>query len=220
MSDYQALLKRVEALEKTVTELKQQNEQLRVQISSDKPTTSSMSFKQALIGGKLSEEAVCMLAVQRAEVNDAIKRQNNLIISGLPLPTSTDKEQRDKDDKAQIDRVLNELDVDRHGIRRSRRLNNKNGQQSNLVIVELDCEEARNNALKNSVKLAKTKIYVNRDMTDAERQAERKLRAERNRKNNELEHSDGKFKFGLDDQKRKFYYGIRSGIVKRILIRD
>ena len=216
--EYQALLKRVEALEATVKELHQANNQLRTQLSNSN-TQPAISFKQALVGGKLSEEAVCMLAVQRAEINEASKRQNNLIISGLPSPINDDSKEREEADNKQIAEVLTTLEVDKHCVRKPRRMNNRNGKPGNLVIVEMDSEVARNSALKNAIRLAGTKIYVNRDMTDAERRAERELRAERNRKNGELEHTDGKNRFGIDDQRRKFYYGIRSGIVKRVFIR-
>ncbi len=67
-------------------------------------------------------------------------------------------------------------------------------------------------------------IYVNEDRTEAERSVDRELRAERNRRNSELAKIDGDGRrYGKTEVSgitRRYYYGIRSGKVVRVLARD
>ena len=154
-TDYESVLKRIEALEARVKTLTEENKALHARLdasSSTIPASSSMSYKKVLCGNKIDDEAtVCMLATVRKEVNEASKRQNNMIIAGLA--DLTGEANGEEADNNQIYDVIRKLEVNRDDVRRARRLNTKSGKKSNLVIVEMVSEEARNKALKNAPKL-------------------------------------------------------------------
>ena len=220
--DFQKVLKRLDELEKEVQSLKTDNQQLKKLLESSSKTTPkpALSYKQVVSGGRIDDEApICFLASARREAVETTKRQRNLVISGLKPPAASGSD-RDAEDNEQINNVLKKLEANEHEVRATRRIKNKSGEHGTLVIVEMVDETARNRVLKKAPNLAGTDVFINRDMTHAEQAIERELRADRNHKNSKLEHSNGKFKYGTDDKNRKYYYGIRSGVVKQIFIRE
>ena len=69
-----------------------------------------------------------------------------------------------------------------------------NNVKSNLVLVEFDSITTKETALKSASKLKEDdnfkQVYINRDMTRAERIVEKQLRDERNKRNAALEEKD------------------------------
>ncbi len=88
----------------------------------------------------------------------------------------------------------------------------------------------QNKAIKESKNLKDNeptkKIYINPDKTTLERLTEKKLREERNKRNAVVENEEeevegrGRQRFGIDTNGKKFYWGIRWGILKRVLIAE
>ena len=101
---------------------------------------------------------------------------------------------------------------------------------SGPVIIELGSAAKKFKLLKASKILNRTgqfkNVYINPDRTAAELEVEKELRSQRNRKNNELEHTGnngmkfGKHNFTLGGQLENFYWGIRNAKLQRIKIRD
>ena len=109
-----------------------------------------------------------------------------------------------------------------------RRLKTKNSNTTGPVIIELESISQKFKVLKASKQLNKNgehkHIYINPDRTIAELDLEKKLRAERNQKNSELEFTGtsgmkyGKFSFSDGKQPEEFYWGIRNSKLQRIKI--
>ena len=203
--DWHKVLKQLEELEETVRTLKIDNEQLKNQLQESTPKDlpkPGLSYKQVVCACRIDDETtICLLASARKETAEAIKRQKNLVISGLKPPT-TSGSSNEEEDRVQIDNVLKKLEVNELEVRTKRRIRNKKDEQGNLVIVEMVDETSRNRALKNAPKLAGSDVFINRDMTQAEQAMERELRTERNLKNSKLENSNGKYRYGTDENNR------------------
>ena len=66
------------------------------------------------------------------------------------------------------------------------------------------------------------RVYINRDMTEAERKVEMSLRQARNEKNKELPNLDERgMRYGVDEvTKKKFFWGIRDGKIVKITMNE
>lgn len=61
----------------------------------------------------------------------------------------------------------------------------------------------------------KYKIFINNDLTYAEREIQKEKRLTRNKLNSELPNQDSNGKYGIEDGK-KYHYGIRYGDLTKI----
>jgi hypothetical protein len=59
-------------------------------------------------------------------------------------------------------------------------------------------------------------VYINKDMTRAERMAEKELRDERNKRNGELTEQDTNGRPRGTFNGKKFYWGVRFGELRKI----
>lgn len=93
-----------------------------------------------------------------------------------------------------------------------------------LIAIEFNEKKLRDICLKNRNNLAtdinfKNKVFINPDLTFAERELDKKLRIERNERNNKLTETISgvdNLKFGKYPDGSFFYWGIRDGAVKKI----
>ncbi len=84
--------------------------------------------------------------------------------------------------------------------------------------------EEKQNALKNAKLLKDTKgmknVYINSDKTQSERLLVRNLRLEKNGRNQQLQQSEGRLRYGIKEdgpnKGKKFYWGIRWGELREI----
>jgi hypothetical protein len=105
-------------------------------------------------------------------------------------------------------------------------LKKRNDSSKQLILITFKDKSVRDNILKNSKKLAGTElkntVFVNADLTRAEREIERDLRKKQKEENSKLtkEFNNSKFKFGEFQNKEGktvyFYWGRRNGQLKRI----
>jgi hypothetical protein len=184
-------------------------------VPNQKPLFSSF------FSNKTSVNEAIMLNKVRKELNESSRIENNVIISNIPRVGSNETEIQ-SNDSAMIDKIMIELDINQDKIRKFSRIKTQN-TNANLVLVEFKEKEYQTQALRNwanvkSVEELKT-LFINKDKTRAERMAESKLRAERNKRNEELPDKDdeGRPISAADgNQNRRFYWCIRFGELKKI----
>jgi hypothetical protein len=146
-------------------------------------------------------------------------RSNNLLIYGLPV---TD----DKNDAAQVIKILHTLEIDTNKMISHRRIPHKDSSVSAskppVVIIELDSNDTRKLALKNINKVIRNddfpNCYVLPDRTPQQLKIDKLVREKRDLLNMalELEHttsSGHKYKYAEREDGSKYYWGITNGDV-------
>lgn len=176
------------------------------------------------------ENAVAMMTTMATEMRKKDERINNVVIA---IPSATHIEPNCEADF--VKNLASNIGIAGTRIKTARRIKSRsNGinavssvvkNDQVLLVVEMESTEAKIDMLRKS-KILREKpeynnVYVNEDLTPSERVANRKLRQERDRKNNELTGSDVingrtlKFKICNDGKKR--FWGIRNGELKLVL---
>jgi hypothetical protein len=168
---------------------------------------------------KKPEAEIYFLAKVRQEQSESERIKRNVIISGIP-ETGNDENEKLTNDNGRVEEVLNAVGLSRNTVQRQVRLRSPMNPNAKLILVEFTEVEHRDTALKRSGVLKTNQsfkdVYLNQDMTKAERVAERDLRKERNELNASLPDKDGVGRQRGEHNGRKFYWGIRSGELRRI----
>ena len=150
-----------------------------------------------------------------------------MVITGLAESTKTNADEIQLEDRKSIDDICSEIEIDRSKILKFYRIKTKSrseNQQPAPLIIETSDNEAKYDILKKSIKFRTTtldkfkNVYLNKELTAAEREFHAKLRKERNKLNSELSNDpgDGSSRYGLHKGK-KFHWGIRNGALVRII---
>ena len=209
-------VKRVDLLVKENQELKERIRKL------ETPTKQLPTFASIVANEKNSETENVLLVKVTREIKTKERKENNIILTGLPqAQINTESKAIDENkEKEVLAQIFAHLEIDLKTVKRHWRLKTKENNMNDIVnpmIVEFTDFESKNKATKNSYKLKtyKDKVYINNDLTESERSIEKKLRDERNRRNNELSIEENGLRYS-EDEKGKFHYGIRNGIVKKI----
>jgi hypothetical protein len=172
----------------------------------------------SLFEKKNTEAEVHLLAKVRRESNEVERIKKNVIVSGL-LAVGSNDEEKLAHDKTSVADLVAALGVPKESIVRQHRIITNN-DKSNLILVELDSTSTRDEALREAGKLRKIElyktVYINRDMTKAERMVEKQLREERNKRNLALEEKDDTGRPRGRHQSKLFHWGIRNGELRRI----
>ena len=154
------------------------------------------------------------------ESNDKIKKENNILISGLTESTSRDKDEIDQFDKDCVSNLLVKIGSDIEKVHRITRLKKINATKPAITLVEFKNKDDQQSAIINSKNLKSDEqykqIFINKDLTQAEAQLEKELRLERNKLNATLTDGDGRLKYGTTTEGKTYYWGIRWGSVKKI----
>ena len=141
------------------------------------------------------------------ETKEQIEKEKNIIIHGLNESTKTTDTDIKSDDKNELDKILFAMKFDKQDkIKSFYRL--KTNSKPSPLIVAFENISTRNYALKQSKNLAytefKKKVFINPDMTEAQRINFKRLWLERNEKNDK------------NDDKDNYYYGIRNDKVVKL----
>ena len=175
----------------------------------------------SFFNNKTSEKEAIMLNKVRKELNESERIENNVIISNLKKVGANETEIQ-TNDTASVNKIMSILDINQDKIRKITRIKTQN-TNANLILVEFKEKEYQTTALRNwnDVKSEEefNNLFINKDKTKAERMADSKLRAERNKRNEELPEKDAQgrpISASEGSQNRKFYWGIRFGELKKI----
>ena len=146
------------------------------------------------------------------ECSNTQKKEKNVIMHGVEKG----------DEKRKLTEIIEILQVDA-GEFKSTRFKDS-GEKTGLLLVEFEDVETKMNVLKASRKLKGSKydkVFINKDLTEAEMVREKDLRKRRIAENLKLEHGDGHFKYGMhkfgsDNVESKYYWGVRDGELRKI----
>ena len=183
-----------------------------------------------------TNESVAVLCAKIANENkDKERIEKFVIVSGVVESTSENETEKKQHDQDKIEEILTALELSNTDMKQFTRLKINPNRAANvrdpaLIRLEFNTKELQNKAIKESKNLKDNeptkKIYINPDKTTLERLTEKKLREERNKRNAVLENEEeevegrGRQRFGIDTNGKKFYWGIRWGILKRVLIAE
>ena len=221
----QSLKERVTKLEKDLVskdnEIKQRDVLIKSLQDAAAATAAAPAAVQPNAWFKQPKAEVHILAKVRQELTESERIKKNLIISGLPIRGDSDEERTTNDEK-NVDTVLSCVGLARSTVQRQVRLK-CNNPDANLVLVEFKDYKDRDSALSRSGELKKIsdfkRVFLNRDMTMAERLAEKELRAERSKLNEALPDKDSQGRPRGTHNGKRFYWGVRSGELRRIFDR-
>ena len=107
---------------------------------------------------KNTPEEVVFLAKVAKESNDKIKKENNIIISGLTESTSQDKNEAEQFDKGHITSILEKIGSDISKVHKVTRLKKTNTNKPATTLVEFKTKEDQQLVISNS-KILKNEKY-------------------------------------------------------------
>jgi hypothetical protein len=148
-------------------------------------------------------------------------------VFGVPeMDTETDKDQAAK---LAVNKIIEDIGVEANIIADCKiaRLKSKDNNKHGRILIECKSRQDKIEILKNARNLKDKEeykqVFINNDLTNAQLDNEKRLRTERNKKNDELEQmGPNGLKYGLytftDGNESKFYWGIRNGKLKRIKV--
>lgn len=205
------LVNKVNTLSNDVQELKTKQAQF-----SAVPKPFNTLFKSPETSNKEAPttEKVNLLHALRVEASDVTSRESNILIMGASSPeTSLSTTEKNNFDKNTVDKILNTLKVDSNQVKNIYRFNKKSDSiHPPIIRVTFQTKETAHKALKSGKLLinykdeTNSKIFVNPDLTQSQRLAEKVLIKERNRLNDDRQ----------DSEKLVYHYGIRRGIIRKI----
>ncbi len=186
-------------------------------LSATSPGTQQLANQRPLfssvVSGKqtrkvLTPSEIDVLNAMNSERRDIDQRANNILIMGVPIS--------DVEDTATVHKIFSILKVDKESIASVYRFKaNSTSSHPPIIKVCLTTCESRSMVLKASKSLRSnvdlSKVYINPDLTFAQRSLEKSLIAERKALNLTREASS-------NPNDKSYYWGIRNGILKRIPI--
>ena len=217
-----ALQKKVEEQDQTIANQKSEIDRIKGTTSSSSSHPFSYS-SMVTNNSKKSDAEIFIMSKVHAELKEKSKIENNVIVSGLDEPSSSDNENIAEKDEEIVDDLLESLNVSKNKVKRFTRLRKKGGKtdqtKPDLLLIEFTDNITQTKALSNAAKLRNItnykKVFVNPDKTPTERAGEAKLRQTRNELNDSLQHGSGRFKYGIENNKR-YYWGIRNGMLCKL----
>ena len=156
------------------------------------------------------EEKVVQDMSNKIEEIEKERKKKNIIVFNLKESTEEEADNRIKEDLNKCGKIFtNELDIQDLTIEKVIRIGKKKDNGNRPLIIKLGTETDRNTVLSKAKRLRYSKefdrVYLAKDMTEAEREKDKKLRQELNEKRNRKE--DG-------------WYVIRRGKVMRVQQED
>ena len=229
--------KRFEAMDKRIKFLEDENNKLKQDLSTGACGTGAVgrnglqavTYSSLFQSNKNNECINVIMAKVAMETNNKNRIENNIIISGV-------ENSEPDDDENKIHEILDLLGIEKEAIEKPTRIkkrkiitpepnSNSTAAQtvwvnSDLIRVRFKESATRTLALKNAKNLkdneATKKYYINPEQTEAERNIEKQLRDERNKRNKALGNGEGRLTWGLDRNGKKYYWGIRWGRLVQI----
>nr|XP_047141425.1 uncharacterized protein LOC105844248 [Hydra vulgaris] len=197
-------------------------------ISKNNQINSKPLFSSLFHNKSLEPEETRILTAISAENKEKSRREYNLILHGLDELNKSTEENTQRENE-QIKKIFNYLKVDESFIKRHHRLKSKTDKPG-IVLVELNNKEKVADILKSASNLKynveyKKKVYINQDLTFAQRESRKLLLKEKNRLNNadnnqpfrvNKNKSDIIFPFNKKSNYLKFWYTNSTSLVNKI----
>jgi len=151
------------------------------------------------------------------------EKENNIVVSGVALSTAHEQNERDKEDKSTVVRILEAIGMSNQEANIKRTFRTARASSSLRpppIVVVFNDNSTKRNAIQNAKNLKGKnpyeKIFINPDLTYNEMQIEKALRKQRDTENDKLTLGEGRLKYGKTDDGKEFYWGIRFGKLCRI----
>jgi hypothetical protein len=159
-----------------------------------------------------------LIQMVKQEQNESIKKENRVIVFGLPNSKDTEKKDIDDFNQKLVDKLLNDLKVDKKKVAQFFRLKSKptgddksKEDNSTPLVIQMKNKDEKLNVLKIAKNLRTIdgydKVYINNDLTSNERNLMKQLIKERDELNE---------KENTKDDKCNHFYGIRNFEIKKI----
>lgn len=172
----------------------EKNERIAKQIKDLKADDEARRKSNSSYASKVKESSVAsttnthkIINAVVADLNNRKVRENNIVVFGVPISENDN----DNSAKDTLKGVLSTVGVDSVKIGEMYRLKSKSSTKPPPIVVQLSSREDRNEALKRSKHLRSDSkfdgVYINPDLTWAERVEAKELRQKRNDMNKELE---------------------------------
>ena len=220
----------IQQLTAKIEEVTQRLNTIETERVTTKPTIDSAPSE---FWSKFPKEASLGIAsIIAKEKIDCSKKEKNLIIFGLPELTSTDPSECSSSDSTLVASMFKELkvEIDTKSIKIIRfAKRTTSSANSNPLKIQFESIESKIKVLRAAKCLKDSelfkKVFINQDLTPTELALQTQLRKDRNARNSQLTEMDSNDrKFGLHkfggQTDLKFYWGIRSGELRRIKILD
>lgn len=223
------LVDKINLLEQTIqdqqiTIIKQENKIQTLEMTIKQNSTLTQSWASITSKNiKKSEDQLNVINTICVEQMEKKNKEKKVIIYGIPISDKDDESEKQIDDEVQVKEIIGNiesiLNKDKSGkdkikfsVKYTKRVRAvQNGNKVPPIIVECCKDEPQRNVLLSGVRLLKKTnnnlkgIYINPDLTEAERKLSYELRQERNKKNDELM------------AQTDYYYGIRNNRIVKIL---
>jgi hypothetical protein len=165
----------------------------------------------------------CLVSVIANDLKQKERKENNIVISGVPKATVLDGKSDTNKDNNILKNIFEKLELNIGLIKKTSRLKNRDsniGDDNNPILIELNDIDSKNKVMKNASKLKDFKlenrfIYLNNDLTFAERALEKVKREERDKLNASLTKKDDIGKYDMENGKA-YYYAVRFGEIKKV----
>lgn len=223
-----ALLSELSTIQATNAALNSQVDSLKTELNSLKnaPATKKstpslaeivLSAGTQLPSATLTNEQVTQMHLTQVNSREAAHIANNVIISGV------DHDESDTNSNAITTRVLEKLGSSITDVERYARLPNKDKTPSNRIVVTFKKLASKLEICRKAPELRKDSnfkgIYVNSDLTKAQRAIEHQLRQARNEKNQAATKDTDNINNGRpyfkDDKGKLYHWVIRSGALQK-----
>lgn len=197
----------IDSLRNTVASLQKENERLKSRVKSleergvNHTQVSTPSWADIVKGTTPSDEQIKVLSMVAAE-NAAIEsKERKIVILGLKeVPNISDAEAAETDNRI-VSEIFNAIGKPEIRPTFMKRLRARDEKYPRPLLVELPSREDRIPVLAASKTLHRNgtfeNVYINPDLTVAERRLDAKLREERNEKNKEIDLNYSEFRYGI-----------------------
>ena len=228
--EHEALMKRVEALEKKLEELLTQNKEkddvikdLEGRMKNNEQQTTTADFWSQLP----KQATMAITQVVTKEKTMIKKKENNIIITGMTAQTPNEQsnEAEEAVNKLFISLVGKDDEIEQKNFKVTR-FKSKIVTKPGPILVEFKDINDKKKILQLTKQLKDNEdyknVYINKDLTESELAVEKRLRVDRRKKNAELTETNeigfkyGWHKFGNDIEESRFYWGVRNGDLKKI----
>jgi hypothetical protein len=174
-----------------------------LELEKNQQTAKTPQLFSSLVQNKKSQLQVNETKILNAVSNESkvrISKEKNIAIFGLKKSRKEDKDEQNKEDLDNIQEIFDELNLDSSKIVRNFRLITKDETKPGIVIVELESNLYQQQVLQEAKNLDKVdkfknKVYINPDLTIAERAALKLLLEERSKLNKMEKENQTPFRF-------------------------
>jgi hypothetical protein len=212
----EALTTKCNAQSETITLLVAKNTELEARVNALE--TNAPNVAHSILGDEKAWNVVAGKNIKKTQmqvdiINTAAKetqerhrREKNVVIFGLKISTKVTTEERKIDDETELNNVLDAIGFEKAKAIKTYRLKSRDPTRPAPLVVELNTTSDRNILLKAAMTNRSNikDIYINPDLTEAERNLSFQLRAERKALTAKLEPT------------APFYWGIRNDKVVKI----